>query len=105
MALRPDELLPAERDLSKQLDISRPSLREALLSWRRTGLLRAGCAPWQLAAAGAGELLHRPSARHRLRLRKGAGPGRPRRSCRQLPQPPEHRHLSVILEDEIVCVV
>ncbi|TAH47725.1 MAG: FCD domain-containing protein [Betaproteobacteria bacterium] len=39
--LRPGFSLPSERDLSKQLDVSRPSLREALLILESRGLLQA----------------------------------------------------------------
>lgn len=40
-ALKPGFSLPSERDLSKQLDVSRPSLREALLILESRGLLQA----------------------------------------------------------------
>lgn len=39
--LKPGFSLPSERDLSKQLDVSRPSLREALLILESRGLLHA----------------------------------------------------------------
>ncbi len=38
-ALRPGDALPAERELSRQLAISRPSLREALLKLEARGIL------------------------------------------------------------------
>ena len=41
-ALPPGEVLPAERELSRRLHVSRPSLREALLKLEARGLLRAG---------------------------------------------------------------
>lgn len=39
--LKPGYNLPSERDLSRQLDVSRPSLREALLILESRGLLQA----------------------------------------------------------------
>ncbi len=37
--LRPGDQLPAERELAQQLDVSRPSLRDAIKELEKRGLL------------------------------------------------------------------
>ena len=51
--------LPPERDLAKQLGVSRPSVREALIALEVEGLVevRIGSGIYVLAPGGAGELL------------------------------------------------
>ncbi len=53
--LRPGERLPSERDLAKQMDVSRPSLREALAELQTRGLLtsRAGAGVFVADALGS----------------------------------------------------
>ena len=66
--LRPGEKLPPERELAKQFDVSRPSLREAIQRLEAKGLLlrRQGAALLSRAAYGklqrsAGGAALRPS--------------------------------------------
>lgn len=53
--LRPGERLPSERDLAAQMDVSRPSLREAIADLQRRGLLasRAGAGVFVADALGS----------------------------------------------------
>ncbi len=53
--LRPGERLPSERDLSEKLDVSRPSLREAVAALETRGLLtsRAGAGIYVAAMIGS----------------------------------------------------
>ena len=62
--LRPGERLPSERELSERLDVSRPSLREAVAELHARGLLvtRPGSGIYVDAALGA----HYPPALLRL---------------------------------------
>jgi len=56
-AVAPGERLPAERDLARQLGVSRPSLREALIALEVEGLLEV--------RVGSGIYVARPNARAR----------------------------------------
>lgn len=58
--LRPGDRLPAERDLSRSFDVSRPILREAIADLERRGLLAARHGGGTFVADVIGEVFRQP---------------------------------------------
>ncbi|MGF6446519.1 FadR/GntR family transcriptional regulator [Paraburkholderia youngii] len=71
--LRGGESLPSERDLAQQLNVSRPSLREALLRLEGSKLLRAKTGGGYVIADPSAPLIAEPLAHLMARHRKAAG--------------------------------
>ena len=71
--LRAGESLPSERDLAQQLNVSRPSLREALLRLEGSKLIRAKTGGGYVVADASAPLIAEPLAHLMARHRKAAG--------------------------------
>jgi GntR family transcriptional repressor for pyruvate dehydrogenase complex len=71
-SLRPGDALPSERDLAQQLNVSRPSLREALLRLEARQLIEARSGGGYLVANASAPLIAQPLAHLMARHGKAA---------------------------------
>jgi GntR family transcriptional regulator, transcriptional repressor for pyruvate dehydrogenase complex len=71
--LRAGEALPSERDLAQKLNVSRPSLREALLRLEGSKLIQAKTGGGYVVANSTAPLIADPLAHLMARHRKAAG--------------------------------